>query len=498
MDTPTPADTDDEADERRTTTRRRFLAATAGGLSLSGVAGCSSRRDQARSTTSTDAPTSTTATTTTTGAVPPGNETETTEAPPEPYFEQGPTVGLETVAEGLVLPNVFAVANEAADRRFVGDQLGRVYVHGPDGLRDEPFLDIADRVVEVGSGLPNWVSEDERGFLGLAFHPEFEENRRFFVRYSTPPDPGETDLDHREILAEYRATPDLAAGDPESERVLLDLPWPRPIHQAGALSFGPDGYLYAAFGDGLNPYNGQDVTNNFKGSILRLDVDQNVDVDAADGQAYGVPEDNPLVGREGRDEHWAWGLRNPWQMAFDGDRLIAGDVGQALYEEVDVIRKGANYGWPLREGLHCHDPDHPNDPPETCPSTSERGEELVDPVVEFPHFYQEHNVGFAVIGGNVYRGSAVPALEGEYLFGAFTASFTTPSGKLVAATPRASGQWPTREIRFAGRENGDLGINLLCIGRDDAGEIYLLGTAASISEKMHTRQKGVVYRLTGA
>ncbi|MFC6974678.1 PQQ-dependent sugar dehydrogenase [Halomicroarcula sp. GCM10025709] len=237
-----------------------------------------------------------------------------------------------------------ATADDGTDRRFIVDQIGRIYVHGPDGLDPEPFLDLTDRLVAVGQNLPNWVAYDERGLLGLAFHPEFAQNRRFYVRYSAPPDDDE--LDHRERLSEFTATADGTRADPESERVLLDLPWYRPLHQAGTIEFGPDGYLYAALGDGLNPFNGQDITDNFKGSILRLDVDSRTD-----GKPYGIPADNPLVGSEGLDEHYAWGLRNPWKMAFSGDRLIVGDVGQATWEEVNVIERGGNYGWPLKEGF---------------------------------------------------------------------------------------------------------------------------------------------------
>jgi glucose/arabinose dehydrogenase len=457
--------------------RRTFLKTLAAVGVVGGLAGCSfDRRD----------------------TVDPGGETPTdplqtpaTEAPttayqPDPYFEQGPTVGVETVATGLVSPNALTVAGDGSGRRFVVDQVGQIRVIGAEGLDPEPFLNLTDRMISVGEGLPNWVSYDERGLLGLAFHPEFADNGRFYVRYSAPAD--DADLDHRERLSEFQVTADGSRGDPATERVLLDLPWPRPIHQAGTLEFGPDGYLYAALGDGLNPFNGQDITDNFKGSILRLDVDSRTD-----GKPYGIPADNPLVGQEGLDEQYAWGLRNPWKMAFSGDRLIVGDVGQATWEEINVIERGGNYGWPLKEGYHCHDPQVGTSEDGECIVESDRGEPLVDPVLEFPHFTDEGDpVGFAVIGGHVHTGG-IDALRDEYVFGVFTRSFTDPAGRLLVATPQSSGRWPVRELQFTDRDT--LGIQVLSLGAVD-GDTYVLGTTAALADGPLSQRQGVVYRLT--
>jgi glucose/arabinose dehydrogenase len=399
------------------------------------------------------------------------------------FFEQGPTVGLTEVATGLTSPNGFVTAPDDSDRRFVLDQVGTVHVLGSDGLRSTPFLDLSDRLVALGEGLPNWVAYDERGLLGLAFHPDFGENGLFYVRYSAPADDAE--LDHYERLSEFSVTDDGSVADPDSERILLELPWERPIHQAGTLEFGPDGYLYGALGDGLNPFNGQDVTA-LKGSVIRIDVDGRTG-----DLPYGIPEDNPLVGEEGRDELYAWGLRNPWKMAFSGDRLIVGDVGQAMWEEVDVIEAGGNYGWPLKEGTRCHDPQLGTSSEGDCVVESDRGEPLVDPVLEFPHFDDAGDaVGFAVIGGHIHDG-AVPAVDGLYLFGVFTSSFSDAAGRLVAATPQSSGQWPMRELRV----EGGLDIQVLSLGRDGA-DSYVLGTRAALSEDPLSRREGVVYRLT--
>jgi len=410
-------------------------------------------------------------------------ETETADGgvtEPGNFFEQGPTVGIETVATGLVSPSALVVAD---DTRFVVDQVGTVYVHDDDGLRSTPFLDLSDRLVALGQDLPNWVAYDERGLLGLAFHPEYPTDRRLYVRYSAPSD--DPELDHRERLVEFRATEDGTGVDPDSERVLLDMPWPRPIHQAGTLEFGSDGYLYGALGDGLNPFNGQDI-DELKGSIIRIDVDGRTG-----DLPYGIPEDNPLVGTEGRDELYAWGFRNPWKMAFSGDRLIVGDVGQATWEEINVVERGGNYGWPLKEGYHCHDPQLGTSAEGECVVESARGETLIDPVLEFPHFDDEgYPVGFAVIGGHVHTGP-VDAARDEYLFGVFTSSFTTAAGRLLVATPTESGRWPIRELRV----DGGLDIQVLSFGQHD-GDSYVLGTRAALAEDPLSQEQGVVYRLT--
>ncbi|WP_199725518.1 sorbosone dehydrogenase family protein [Haloarcula sp. Atlit-7R] len=273
--------------------------------------------------------------------------------------------------------------------------------------------------------------------------------------------------------------------DTSSERVLLDMPWERAIHQSGTIEFGPGGYLYGALGDGLNPFNGQDL-DTLKGCIIRIDMDgQTGDL------AYGISEDNPLVGSEGCDELYAWGLRNPWKMAFSDDRLIVGDVGQATWEEVNVIERGGNYGWPLKDGFHCHDPQLGTSTGGECVRESDRGEPLIDPVLEFPHFYDDGDaIGFAVIGGYVHTGD-IGTLHDEYLFGVFTSSFRSAARRLIAATPQDSGRWPTRE----GRVEGGLDIQVLSLCQVD-GDSYLLGTRAALAEDPLSQQDGVVYRLT--
>jgi len=450
---------------------RRGLLRSVGSVGLAGLlAGCPSDGADGATPTPTPAPTAT--------PTPGGSD-----GVADTFFDAGPTVQLEAVASGLSSPSALVTANDDRDRRFILDQAGSVYLHDADGLRSTPFLDLTDEIVALGEGLPNWIAYDERGLLGLAFHPAFSENGLFYVRYSAP-SPDE-DIDHQEILSEFTVSADGNTADPNSERVLMDMAWERPIHQSGTIEFGPDGYLYGSLGDGLNPYNAQDL-DTLKGSIYRIDVDT-----TTEELPYGIPADNPLVGEEGRDELYAWGLRNPWKMGFSGDQLIAGDVGQATWEEINVIEAGNNYGWPLKEGTYCHDPQIGTSSEEQCVVESERGETLVDPVVEFPHFDDEGDaVGFAVIGGHIHTG-AVDALDDAYLFGIFTSSFTAAAGRLLAATPQDSGTWPVQELQV----EGGLDIQVLSLGQDGE-DSYVLGTRAALSEDPLSRSDGVVYRIT--
>lgn len=255
---------------------RRGLLRTVGAISLtSTLAGCSTdERDRVGGDTPDDSEG---------GGTPDGSEggDGDDETGDPTFFEQGPTVGLTEVATGLTSPNGLVTAADGTDRRFILDQVGTVHIHDADGLRSTPFLDLSDRLVALGEGLPNWVAYDERGLLGLAFHPEFEENGRFYVRYSAPSE--EDDIDHREVLSEFRVTGDGTVADPDSERILLDIAWHRPLHQSGTIEFGPNGYLYGSLGDGLNPFNAQDL-DTLMGGIYRIDVDGRTD-----DLPYGIP-----------------------------------------------------------------------------------------------------------------------------------------------------------------------------------------------------------------
>jgi glucose/arabinose dehydrogenase len=318
---------------------------------------------------------------------------------------------------------------------------------------------------------------DERGLLGLAIHPDFDQNRRFFVYYSAPlRSDGPEGWDHTSHLSEFRVSDsDPNSANLASERVLLQVDQPQSNHNGGDLAFGPDGYLYVALGDGggandtgtghLPQGNGQD-RSTLLGSILRLDVDG--------GETYRIPSDNPYVGQEGRDEIWAYGFRNPFRVSFDlgGEgTLYVGDVGQNLREEVDIVGRGGNYGWNIREGARCFDPDRPNSPPDRCPQVGPKGEPLQAPILEY-----DHNLGISVIGGYLYRGEQMPDLIGHYVFGDWSTSFISADGKIFDGVPPISqGEaWTRHQFEITTTDGGDLGAFLLSFGRDAEGELYVL------------------------
>ncbi|MEA5386361.1 PQQ-dependent sugar dehydrogenase [Haloarculaceae archaeon H-GB2-1] len=340
------------------TTRRRFVVR---GLSFAsvGLAGCT-QQAQSDAEQGTESPT-----------------TETGQQSPEPTSPIS-ALGVERLGEGFTSPVGLEMPDES--RRFVVDQVGVVHLLDDDGVADDPYLDLRDRVVDV-SGF------SERGLLGLALHPDFAENGRLFVRYSSRSRPGTpTDYSHTFVLSEFTADPNARTVDRATERVVLTIPQPQSNHNAGSVAFGPDGYLYVGVGDGgaggdqgtghVEDWyegnaggNGQDVTRNLLGSVLRIDVDGR-----DDGKAYAVPEDNPLVGTDGLPEHYAWGFRNPWRLSFGPDgRLFVADVGQSEWEEVDIVEQGGNYGWNVREGSHCFRANEcPDETPDGNPSDRRR------------------------------------------------------------------------------------------------------------------------------
>jgi len=359
-----------------------------------------------------------------------------------------------------------------------------------------------------GYGRPSGF--DERGLLGMDFHPDFEENGRFYLRYSSneprsdgqglagPGDRGYPEnWDHVAILSEFQLSDGggQLRGDPESERVLLEVPEPQFNHNGGEVVFGPDGYLYATLGDGGGANdtgpghvedwydendggNGQDVTENLLGSVLRIDVDQE-----GEDRPYAVPDDNPLVGTEGMDEIYAWGLRNPWRASFDDGQLITADVGQALFEEVDVVQRGGNYGWNVREGFHCFNADNATEPLDECPASAPGeapfdGQPLIDPVAEYPHTYRGNPVGISITGGYVYRGDQVPDLSGRYLFGDWSASFVEPRGRIFVATRDEAMATPGDAGNTTGGEaveNATAGQENVSVGNGTDGETEGVG-----------------------
>ncbi|MDK3258781.1 PQQ-dependent sugar dehydrogenase [Blastococcus capsensis] len=390
-------------------------------------------------------------------------------AAPAPLAD--PAVALQSIADGLTSPVAMAEAPDGSGRLFVVDQIGLVRVITPEGeLLDDPFLDIRDQVVPLDE------SYDERGLLGLAFHPEYAENGRFFVYYSAPLRPGAPqEWNNTSHLSEYRVTSDPLLADPASERVLMRIDEPQANHAGGTVAFGPDGYLYLSLGDGGGagdvgvghpiPGNGQDP-GTILGSILRIDVDS--------GDPYGIPEDNPFATGSGEEEVYAYGFRNPYRFSFDlegENRLFVGDAGQNLFEEVSIVERGGNYGWRIKEGTHCFDVDNADQVEENCADVGPDGRPLIPPVIEYSH----DEVGLVVVGGYVYRGEAMPELEGVYVFGDWSETYERPSGTILAAVPaEGDGLWPWEPVRIASSPDGELGRFLQGFGQDADGEMYVL------------------------
>jgi glucose/arabinose dehydrogenase len=380
-------------------------------------------------------------------------------------------IGVRLVAQGLNSPVFLAAPPDGSGRLFVVDQIGVITILNRDGTQAaQPFLDVRDRMVRLTPGY------DERGLLGLAFHPDYARSGRFFVYYNAPlRGGGPVGSDSTLHLSEFHVSKDdPSKADPQSERVVLQIDKPYPNHNGGSALFGPDGLLYLSIGDGggandvglghVPGGNGQ-APSALLGKILRIDVDH--------GSPYAIPPDNPFAGGKGAPEVYAYGLRNPYRMSFDRGgthELFAGDVGQNLFEEVDIVSRGSNYGWNIREGLHCFDPGAPNTPPATCPSTGKAGEPLTDPILEYGH-----DIGTAIIGGYVYRGQAIPAMAGKYVFGDFTRPGTTSAGVLLAASqPQSGGRWALAQLRVYGSLDGQLDHAVLGFGEDAVGELYVL------------------------
>lgn len=279
-------------------------------------------------------------------------------------------------------------ANDNSNRLFVVEQEGIISVFKNDASASskKTFLDIRDNVDDSGN---------EEGLLGLAFHPQYKTNGYFYVNYTANhPD--------RTVISRFKVSANADVADPDSEEILLTFSQPYSNHNGGQVSFGPDGYLYIAVGDGGSGGDPQGHGQNLRtllATILRIDVNKQ-----ENGNKYGIPADNPFSGNASgyKEEIYAYGLRNPWRLSFDPvtKKLWTGDVGQNTYEEIDIIEKGGNYGWNIMEGKHCYEPK------KDC---KERGLKL--PIWEYPR-----SEGVSITGGYVYRGPSLPGLTGKYIY----------------------------------------------------------------------------------
>ncbi len=427
---------------------------------------------------------------------------------------------MEVVTTGLVAPLKGVIAPGHRNNLYVIDQPGIAWNIDLSTNARTPFVDLTSRIVTLGVCGPNTF--DERGLLGLAFHPRYKQNGLVYTytseRTSGAPTfpstlPASQPPDHQNVVAEWRVpNPGNPASviDPSSRRELLRVSWPQFNHDGGDMAFGPDGKLYIAMGDGGGaddadgqdfvtappdfpvcgnaPIVGHQVDGNAQklnvplGKILRIDVDGR---NSANGQ-YGIPRDNPFVSTAGAlPEIWAYGFRNPFRLSFDtrsGD-LYVGDVGQNDIEEVDLAVRGGNFGWNLKEGTLFF---HINGNLEGFASREPdktRGKipnKLIDPIAQ----YDTHHEGHSVIGGFVYHGRGLRDLSGKYIFGDFSVLFKFPTGphdygRLFAMDAGSSHnlQEITQLIVVPG---GALSLALLGFGQDASGEIYALGNVSGL------------------
>lgn len=421
-------------------------------------------------------------------------------------------VMLERVATGFASPNYGIWAPGRPDELFVVDQDGKIWMLNlaASPTTKELFFDVGDLMVPLGAFGPG--TYDERGLLGMAFHPEFVDNGRFYLFTSETADgqtadfssmPDGTEADHLSVITEWRVhdpeTPSMTV-DQQSRRVLMRIAQPQLNHNGGSLAFGPDGLLYISLGDGGGaddqdgqPFiggaevighgpkgNGQD-TSTALGAILRVDPDANT---SSNGM-YAVPADNPLIGTAGAvEEIYAWGFRNAFRMAFDSvtGELWTSDVGQNDIEEIDVVVRGGNYGWRLLEGSFVFEPNGTGSGYVTDRDPAELPGTYVSPVAEY-----DHDEGISIIGGFVYRGGQSRELSGNYVFGDWSTSFdfSNPQGQIFYLDDRQN------VVAFKLKDRSQIGEFVNGFGEDANGELYLMTNSTGTP----FGETGNVYRL---
>lgn len=330
-------------------------------------------------------------------------------------------------------PVLLTNAGDGSNRIFVVQQQGKIFVfpNKPDVEEPDVFLDWEKKTIYKNE-------EFEEGVLGIAFHPKFKSNGEFFMYY--------TEVPHISVISRFKVSKDDPnKADPASEEQILRIPQPYWNHNGGTICFGPDGYLYIGLGDGgagNDPHKNGQNPKTMLGKILRIDVDHK-----DEGKKYAVPKDNPWVGQAGAaTEAFAMGIRNTWRMSFDRKTgtLWQADVGQDFWEEINLITKGGNYGWNLREGMH------------KFKDGSDAKPELIEPIWEY-----HHTIGKSITGGVVYRGKKVPELEGCYLYGDFV------SGKLWALKYDEKAKKVSANYLLQGDN-----LPVMTYGEDEAGEVY--------------------------
>jgi glucose/arabinose dehydrogenase len=439
-----------------------------------------------------------------------------------PIERFGPSVGVQTVATGLTAPLKGVTAPGQPNRLYVVDQVGIVWAINLSTGAKSVFLDVRSRIITLGVCGPSTF--DERGLLGVAFHPNYQNNGLLYTYTSEPLGPPATlptfipstpGPDHQNVIAEWRVpNPGNAASVPGSRRELMRVTWPQFNHNGGDMAFGRDGKLYISMGDGgsADDADGQNFTlaqpvfpqdencsleapsmghqgngnaqklNTPLGKVLRIDVNPPF----TSGKEYRVPADNPFVNTaDAVDEIWAFGLRNPYRFSFDtaSGKLYLGDVGQNDIEEVNVIVRGGNYGWNVKEGtlfFHINGNDvatasREPDPGRVIPRR------LIDPIAQ----YDNHHEGHSVIGGFVYHGKGIPKLRGKYIFGDFSLLFKFPRGphdygRVFMIDPRGKNDRLRTISALHVLPGGSLSLGLLGWGQDASGEVYALGNVFGV------------------
>ncbi len=353
-----------------------------------------------------------------------------------------PNVSLKVVAQNLISPVCMVAANDGSGRKFVVEQRGIIYILDKNNqLLSSPFLDLKDKITKLSSNY------DERGLLGMALHPDFKKNGRFFVYYSSTLPQNKND--HIAVLSEFKADPTNPNKSFLEETVILTIPQPEWNHNGGQILFDTNGYLLLGLGDGGNAGDSHGLVGNGQnlksllGKIIRIDINK---------LPYAIPSDNPFVGsKEASPEIYAYGLRNPWRFSLDKitNQIFCGDVGQNKYEEINIIEKGKNYGWKIMEGYHFFEPRSNANPAS-----------FTLPITEY-----DHSVGSSICGGFVYRGKKFTKMYGKYIFADWR-------GVLFCLTQNKDKTW-NREILktdFVDFKN----ININSLAEDTDGELYLL------------------------
>jgi glucose/arabinose dehydrogenase len=399
---------------------------------------------------------------------------------------------LEEVASGLTHPMMMVSIPDGSGRKAVIEQTGLVRIIDARGrLLPEPFLNIQGKLVHLEPFF------DEQGLLGIAFHPNYQSNGKFYIAYSAPLR-GDAPLErklwwkHTKMISEYTVSKDNPnRANPNVEKIIHQLDWPQFNHNGHWMAFGPDGKLYVSTGDGgyANDWgighnvtigNGQDL-KSLHGKMLRLDVDKD-DL---------IPADNPFVGRNDAEPLiWAYGLRNPWRCSFDmaGSReLFCGDVQQDSFEEVDIITKGGNYGWRRMEADKCFDYVNPKQHPSTCDMTG-----LIEPIMTYKNCTAQPQgcLGISVTGGYVYRGAHQP-WQGKYIFGDWSKSFAEMDGQIFIGTKGSDGKWTLEVAQIVSVKPAPY---MLAFAQDDRGEVYALTSISTGPVGGHDK----IYRISPA